>query len=112
MSDEGMKSGMSKQTRKPKHKTGKLKAFLFSSSLLATLAGTQLLNINGVLHVPAIADNTVPSNGVASDQVIITLPEAPAARGDEALPRLTAPTRILQQTQPFFRPLTRARSSR
>lgn len=112
MSDEGMKSGMNKQARKPKHKTGKLKAFLFSSSLLATLAGTQLLNINGALHVPAIADNTVPANGVASDRVIIALPDAPAANGDEAWPRLTSPTRILQQTQPFFRPLTRSRSSR
>ena len=36
---------MTKQTRRPKRKTGELKMLLLTSSLVATLAGTQLLNI-------------------------------------------------------------------
>ena len=96
-----------KQTRRPKRKTGSLKVLLLSSSLIATLAGTQFLNIKEALQPVAVLaeNNTVPLVEPEPQAVTILMP--PTNGRQQIVQR-----QIPQVVQPRIRPVARARSSR
>jgi hypothetical protein len=95
------------RTRKPKRKTGKLKMLLLTSSFLATLAGTQLLNINDALQ-----GQTAVAAAIQTPIV-----EPAALNNDVALPANSQNTQITraqipQAAQLQIRPVARSRSSK
>jgi len=99
------KKTMTNRTRRTKRKTGKLKLLLLTSSFVATLAGTQLLNIKDALQVAAAADNNaITMVEPAVNDTVILLP--PNGRGEQIVLK-----QIPQAVQPQFRPVARSRSS-
>lgn len=80
---------------------------LLTSSLIATLAGTQLLNIKGALQPAAVIaeNNTVAVVEPEPEAVTILMPPT-GGRQQIAL------REIPQAVQPRIRPVARSRSSR
>ncbi len=78
---------------------------LLTSSLVATLAGTQLLNIKDALQAAAVADNeSITMVEPAANATVILLP--PTGRGTQIVLK-----QIPQVVQPQFRPVARSHSS-
>ncbi len=97
---------MTSRTRRPKRKTTKLKMFLVTSSLVATLAGTQLLNIKDERQLAATAadNDAITMVEPADNATVILLP--PTGSGTQIVLK-----QIPQVVQPQFRPVARSRSS-
>ncbi len=94
------------RTRRPKRSTGGLKILLLASSVLTSLAGTQLLNIQAALQpAAAVADTQVTAPAPQEPQFELVVVASADGRQQVAL-------RQIQQTgQPQMRPIARSRSS-
>ena len=94
-----------KQSRKPKRKTGSLKMLLLTSSLVATMTGTHLLNIKEALQ-PAnvLAENNVPAL-VESAPAVTTIIMPPSGGRQQIVKQ------IPQVVRPRIRSVARSRSS-
>ncbi len=95
------------RARRPKRNTAKLKTLLFSSSLAAALAGTQLLNLKAAAQPSPLAVSQQPTTILEPEQseLIILLP--PSGRGSQIqLPPIPG------VVQPRLKPIARSSSSR
>lgn len=99
---------MSKQRRRPKQQTGMLKALLLTGSVVATLAGTQLLPLQdraNNLETPLSTNDSTVVVVPADQASTILLPPGNRKTQFELKP-------IPQAVQPQLKPVARARSSR
>jgi hypothetical protein len=95
------------KTGRPKRKTGQLKMLLLTSSLVATLAGTHLLDIKEALQpAEALVENNLITMVEHAAQVSTDL--LPPTSGRQQIVQM----RIPQVVQPRIRPVARSRSSR
>ncbi len=105
-STKSTESTMTKQSQRPKRKTGSLKMLLLTSSLVMTLAGTQLLNIREALQ---------PSSVIAERNAAVVQPASLGTQVVALSPGGEGQVIVLEQipqvVQPQFRPVARSRSS-
>lgn len=97
---------MTRHNQRSRKQTGSLKMLLLTSSVVVTLAGTQLLTIREALRPSsAIAErNTAVVQPASSGPQVVTL--SPAGGG-----QVIVLEQIPQVVQPQFRPVARSRSS-
>ena len=101
-------STIKNRTKRPTRSTTKLKMWLLASSLIATMAGTHLLNTQNAPQVIAAAVDNNDNN-----PIIVMEPETTTI---QLIPRTqqklqVVPRPIPQVKQPQFRPVARTRSS-
>lgn len=98
---------MTNRGKRPNQQTGKLKALLLTGSVIATLAGMQVLPLQepAATEMPATAGEPVTIVVPAADGAVITLPPANRKAQLELNP-------IPQAVQPQINPVARTRSSR